>query len=58
MNTSVSPLPIAIWPMLGLSLALVGVTSVAVTISAKCATRIYPTPSQTNIELPATFVAR
>ncbi len=33
MNTSVSPLPVPLWPMLGLSLALVAITATGVTLS-------------------------
>ena len=39
MNTSVSPLPIPIWPLLGLSLALVSVTATVVTFSSQRATQ-------------------
>ncbi len=53
MNTSVSPLPLPVWPMLCLSLALVAFTSAAVTISAHRATQIYPTISQALAETTA-----
>ena len=50
MNTSVSPLPLPIWPILGLSLALVSFTAAAVTISAHRATQIYRDSSQLTNE--------
>lgn len=34
MEPSVSPLPIPLWPMLALSLALFGATAIAVTVTA------------------------
>ena len=39
MNTSVSPLPIPVWPLLGLSLALVSLTTAAVTFTSARATQ-------------------
>ena len=53
MNTSVSPLPIPIWPMLVLSVALVALTSVAVVFSGQLATRIYPAQRNLNLETEA-----
>ena len=55
MNTSVSPLPISIWPMLGLSLALVSLTSAAVTISGHRANQIYLNREQPEIASPALY---
>ena len=60
MNSSVSPLPIPIWPMLGLSLALLGATSVGVTLSARHAARLYQAQAraQTEVETAAPVLSR
>ena len=53
MNTSVSPLPIPIWPMLALSAVLVAVTSAAVTFSSQRATQVYPARTDMSLETEA-----
>lgn len=58
MNSSVSPLPIPIWPMLGLSLVLLGVTSVGVTLSARHAARLYQVQAQNELETVAPVLGR
>lgn len=45
MDTSVSPLPLPLWPMLALSLSLFGVTAAAVTVSAHYTKQLYFNPA-------------
>ncbi len=53
MNTSVSPLPIPVWPLLGLSLALVSVTATVVTLTSQRATQQFRAQAQPALDIEA-----
>ena len=53
MEPSVSPLPLPLWPMLALSLALFGLTIIAVTISGHYTRHFYADYGQNTPEVAA-----
>ncbi len=53
MNTSVSPLPLPLWPTLALSLTLFALTAVAVMVSGHYNQRFHSNSSANALELAA-----
>ncbi len=53
MESSVSPLPLPLWPLLSLSLILFAATIVSVTVSGHYTKQLYARPNQNSIETAA-----